>query len=175
MSLTSIDSGRADGAAAGGDRAPQLRAGGYAAWKPAMDVYLQRHGAAGVHKETLTEEGWSYDCSEVAAWNTDTLSAARKHMRAAATNAASGGSGGSLTQEPAAALTAEVKADRLTLTANVERSHKAFGSIYSALTEDLRLQVAHLPQGWAYGLWMWLERKYQSTEADSVGVLLCRD
>ena len=139
-----------------------------------MDVYLQRHGAAGVHKETLTEEGWSYDCSEVAAWNTDTLSAARERMRAAATNAASGGSGGSLKQEPAAALTAEVKADRLTLTANVERSHKAFGSIYSALTEDLHLQVAHLPQGWAYGLWMWLERKYQSTEADSVGVLLTR-
>lgn len=54
------------------------------------------------------------------------------------------------------------------------RTRKAFGSIYSALSEDLRQQVAHLPQGWAYGLWIWLERKYQSTEPDNVGVLLTR-
>jgi broad specificity phosphatase PhoE len=56
----------------------------------------------------------------------------------------------------------------------VERSRQAFGRIYSALPEDLRLQVAHLPQEWAFGLWQWLERKFQSTEADHVGLLLRR-
>ena len=68
--------------------------------------------------------------------------------------------------------TAEEKDARRVLAAHVERSTKAYGSIFSTLSEDLRLQLAHLPQGWAYGLWMWLERKFQSTEADSVGVLL---
>jgi hypothetical protein len=95
------------------------------------------------------------------------LAAARARARAA--SAAS-----SVKLAPAVVLTAEEKADRLIVTAHVERSHRAFGSLYSALSEDLRLQVAHLPQGWAYGLWMWLERKFQSTEADSVGVLLTR-
>jgi hypothetical protein len=162
-----MDSGRADGAAAGGDRAPQLRAGGYAAWKPAMDVYLQRHGASNVHKEPLTEDEWQQDCSDVATWSSESLAAARARARAA--SAAS-----SVKLAPAVVLTEEEKADRLIVTAHVERSHRAFGSLYSALSEDLRLQVAHLPQGWAYGLWMWLERKFQSTEADSVGVLLTR-
>jgi len=46
---------KGDNGSAGSERAPQLRAGGYAAWKPAMDVYLQRHGAAGVHKVTLSQ------------------------------------------------------------------------------------------------------------------------
>jgi hypothetical protein len=159
-----MDSGRADAVAAGGDRAPQLRAGGYAVWKPAMDVYLQRHGAANVHKEPLTESEWKQDCSDVAAWSSEALAAARARARAAS----------SVKSAPTTVLTAEDKADRLLVTAHVERSHKAFGSIYSALSEDMRLQVAHLPQGWAYGLWMWLERKFQSTEADSVGVLLTR-
>ena len=80
MSLNSNDGG---GAAGSGDRAPQLRAGGYAAWKPAMDVYLQRHGAANVHKEPLTEDEWREDCSDVAAWSTQTLAAARARARAA--------------------------------------------------------------------------------------------
>jgi len=170
MSLNSNDS---VGAAGSGDRAPQLRAGGYAAWKPAMDVYLQRHGATNVHKEPLTEDEWRADCSDVAAWNTQTLAAARARARAAAI-------GGSIVKLqgasalPAPVLTADEKADRQTVIAHVERSHKAFGSIYSSLPEDLRLQVAHISQGWAYGLWMWLERKFQSTEADSVGVLLTR-
>lgn len=52
--------GTAGGAeAAGGERAPQLRAGGYAAWKPNMDVYLQRHGAAGVHTREMTADKWA--------------------------------------------------------------------------------------------------------------------
>jgi hypothetical protein len=60
MSLTNMVGGARTGGvgAAGGsghgsgsERAPLLRASGaaYAAWKPAMDVFLQRHGAACVH------------------------------------------------------------------------------------------------------------------------------
>ena len=172
MSLSSNDHGRITGApagaaegAAGSERAPALRGpGGYAAWRPTMDVYLQRHGAAGVHKEPLTEAEWLADCSDVAAWSQQSLVAARALARGAPAKE----------EAKEEALTAETKAARVLLAANVERSHKAFGTLFSALTEDLRLQVAHLPQGWAFGLWTWLERKYQSTEPDSVGVLLTR-
>ena len=68
--------GNNDGSVAGGERAPLLRgAGGYPAWKPAMNVYLQRHGAAGVHTEPLSEVEWLQDCSDVAAWGQQTLAA----------------------------------------------------------------------------------------------------
>jgi len=86
MSLNSQDgyrggrvggAGATDGAA--GERAPPLRAGGYAAWKPSMDVHLQRHGAFGVHKEPLTQEEWLADCSDVAAWAKQALAAAAVH------------------------------------------------------------------------------------------------
>ena len=35
-----------------------------------------------------------------------------------------------------------------------------------------RAQVAHLSQGWAFGLWDWLEKKFQNTEEDSVNDLI---
>lgn len=167
-----------DGAAASSDRAPPLRAGGYAAWKPSMNVYLQRHGAADVHTEPQSQEEWLRDSSSVAAWNKQTLAAARIAALGAGPGAASGdgsaqggAASGLAKEEP---LSAEAKAGRALVAAHVERSRQAYGRIYSALQEDLRLQVAHLPQGWAYGLWQWLERKFQSTEADHVGLLLRR-
>ena len=164
-----VSSGAADALAAGSERAPLLRAGGYAAWKPTMDVYLQRHGAAGVHKELLTQEEWLEDSSDVASWGKQSLAAARAAARGG--DAAQASASSAKAEEPPSA---EAKAARLLVTANVDRSFKAYGSLFSALSEDLRLQVAHMPQGWAYGLWMWLERKFQSTEADSVGMLLTR-
>ena len=38
-------------------RRPKLRAGGYAAWKPDMDVYLERIGADGVHTARMSAGG----------------------------------------------------------------------------------------------------------------------
>jgi broad specificity phosphatase PhoE len=131
-----------------------------------MDVFLNRHGATGVHTEPLSEEDWLQDSGDVAKWAKQALTAARALARYGGDAAAS------VAKEEA--LSAETKAARALVAANVERSVKAFGSIYSALPDELRLQVAHLPQGWAYGLWQWLERKFQSTEADNVGVLLRR-
>lgn len=170
MSASNMDRGGRTGigegaAASGSERAPQLRASSaaYAAWKPAMDVFLQRHGASGVHTEPLSEREWNEDYGDVTKWAKQALAAARALAR---------NGDGALKEE--AALSPETKAARALVAANVERSMKAFGSIYSALPEELRLQVAHLPQGWAYGLWQWLERKFQSTEADNVGVLLKR-
>ena len=65
-----------------------------------------------------------------------------------------------------------MKAARKLISATVERSRRVYGVIYGALPEELRLQVADLPAGWAYGLWKWLQDKFQSTEEDSVNTLL---
>ena len=47
-----------------------------------------------------------------------------------------------------------------------------YAVIYDALYAELRPQVAHIPAGYAYGLWVWLERKFQSTEIDNIAMLL---
>lgn len=53
----------------------------------------------------------------------------------------------------------------------IARSRKAFGYLHAAIPDDLRLQVKAIPQGYAYGLWSFLEQKFMSTEQDSVLML----
>lgn len=158
-------------------QAPRLQDGGmgYAAWQANMDVFLQRAGAEGIHRKPLTEAAWLDMTRRVEEWSADALSAALELVVGGA--ASSSSSSGADTSGFAAAstpLTAEVKEARRLVSATVERSRKVFGTLYSALPEELRAQVAHLAQGWAYGLWHWLETKFQSTEQDSVGELLAQ-
>ena len=186
MSLNALDRVSASGAAAsdsatGEARAPVLRSGAlYAGFKANMHVYLQKHDAQNVHTTPLTEEEYRLDEEEVAAWNMQALSTARAALRARRAEKkenefAAAGDG---KVEPSAAsavhavVSAEEKAERAVLAAHVARSQKAYGTIFNALPEDMRLLVRHIAQGWAYGLWMWLERKFQSTEADNVSNLI---
>ena len=60
---------------------------------------------------------------------------------------------------------------RRSATDGVNRMKKAYTMIHSALRDELRRLVNHIPQGDAYGLWMWLEKKFQNTESDNVGRL----
>jgi hypothetical protein len=53
----------------------------------------------------------------------------------------------------------------------VTRTKKAFACLYQALSDELHRLVACVPQGYAYGLWSRLERKYHSTGQDNVGDL----
>ncbi len=79
MSLNSEAHGAAGagaGALAGQAQGPRLRSGGYAAWKVEMDVFLERHGAAGVHHSALTEEDWLTRSSRVQQWGDEALAAA---------------------------------------------------------------------------------------------------
>jgi hypothetical protein len=43
--------------------------------------------------------------------------------------------------------------------------------LYAALSEELRQLVEHVPQGDAFGLWSWMERRFQNTEQDNIGDL----
>ena len=60
MSLNSEEHKGADGASTGGahrgEQGPRLHPGGYATWRPKMEVHLDRTGADGVHTEPMTAE-----------------------------------------------------------------------------------------------------------------------
>jgi hypothetical protein len=50
----------------------------------------------------------------------------------------------------------------------IKTIRKAFGYLYAALPADLRPLVAEVPQGYAYGIWSFLEEKFRNTEQDSI-------
>jgi hypothetical protein len=164
--------------------APRLRsaAGSYAAWQPDMDVHLARIGADGVHKRAITEEQWRKMEQQVQAWHDESLEQALVSFGiisgtptgpAAASVAASSGAAAALAAAPGQ-LTADQKEMRRLVSALVERSRRVFGVIWAALPEELRSQAAHIPQGCASLLWLWLERKFQNTENDSVWELFAQ-
>ena len=64
--------------------------------------------------------------------------------------------------------TAQKKAAKQRVADLIGRSRKVF---YSALPVDLRPLVADVPQGYAYGIWSFLEKKFRNTEQDSVMAL----
>ena len=151
-------------------KGPRLRSGGYAAWKVEMDVFLERHGAAGVHHSALTEADWLTRAARVQQWGDEALAAALA-LELSEDGTLSGATGSSSTVQVPQALSAERKAARELITEQVKRSRRVYGVLYSALPEDLRAQAAHIKQGFAYGLWHWLEQKFQGTEQDRVGEL----
>ena len=125
----------------------------------------------------MSTDDWGALDAKVHGWSRETLAAALAAAGlGAAAQATAGGEAASSTKgstvTKAAALSEDEKAMRKALTAHVQLSHRVYGVIYAALPDDVRLLVEHLPQGWAFGLWEWLEKRYQSTEQDNVGALL---
>lgn len=162
------------GAAGAGQtaQAPRLRstAGSYAAWKPDMEVYLERIGADGVHKRPMTDDHWRKMTLQVQSWNDEALALA---LAAIGVGDAPSNSSSNEQQLPHS-LTADQKEMRRLVSALVERSRRTFGVIWASLPEELRAQAAHVPQGSAPALWQWLQQKFQNTEQDSVGELLAQ-
>jgi hypothetical protein len=81
--------------------------------------------------------------------------------------------GGSSAKVKTESLTAEQKVARQRATDMVVRSRRAYGLLLAAITDDLRALVAgaKVAPGYAYGLWHYLEERYQNTEQDSIGDL----
>jgi transposase InsO family protein len=188
MSLNSDHKGTA--AAAGLQQlAPRLQSGGvgFAAWQTNMDVFLQRAGAEGIHRTPMQEQEWLRIAKLVEQWSADELrnalalvlagahadSAANGESPSSSAGSGSVSTGGATsTLTSPAALDEEQKQARKLVCALVDRSRRVYGVLFSALPEELRPQVEHIAQGWAYGLWQWLQSKFQSTEEDAVGALL---
>lgn len=160
------DKGAASAGAAAGTQAPKLRAGGYAAWKPDMEVYLARIGAEGVHKRQMDKEHWLKLVQQVTLWQEEALAEALADVGIGSGSSVSG-------TKP----TERELATRRTIRLLVEQSTKAYGAIWSALPEELRAQASkggEVPPNFAFGLATWLEHKFQSTETDSIGELLAQ-
>jgi hypothetical protein len=151
-------------------KAPQLAsasgAGGgmpHALWRPQMQTFLMQHG--------IEERDYA---SEISRWRE--IDAAVQQAAKAAEDegiALMLGEAASVKSEPEnkSKEAAAEKAVKQRVTDLIGRSRKAFGFLYSALPADLRPLVADVPQGYAYGIWSFLEKKFRSTEQDSVMAL----
>ena len=167
-SLETATSGVAGGPSTHGPRLTGTSVG-YAAWKPNMNVYLLRNGAEGIHTKVMTADRWSSMNTQAESWATDELDAA---MTLLSTSIGSSSSSSTTTANESTKVSETVKAARKVVTQTVERSRKVYGIIYASLPVELRAQVAHIEQGFAHGLWVWLETKFQSTEEDHASDLL---
>ena len=182
MSLSTFgdDKGGNGGASAAHAQAPKLRgAAHYAEWRRDMDVYLERCGVKGVHTRKITPTDWKRYIESVQQWEDEKLEEAlklfglgdfdevveaKKDKDESSSSSVASGSTSAATR----------KADmRKTVTAMVNTSKNVYALLFAALPEELRNQAGtSVPRGLAYGLWHWLENKFQSTEQDSVGALL---
>ena len=121
---------------AAGGHGPLLRASNYAAWAPSMDVFLQRNGAEGVHKKVMSKHEFDRMEAKVMEWADEALAAALALVETSTT-----GTDPSITtlgSSPVLMLSAEMKDARKLLTAQLERSRKVFGHIWSSLPDELR-------------------------------------
>ncbi len=152
MSLNSDEIKGVTGAHGSAQLGPRLQASGvgYSTWRPHMDVFLQRSGADGIHRKVMTEEMYMDLSGRVESWQDDALTAA---MAMVIGNSSSSSSSSSATPtvkvDP---LNNDIKESRRIVTLTVEKSRRVFGILYSALPDELRPQVEHIAQGWAYGL-----------------------
>ena len=168
MSLVSASVGGGAAGQGAGVAAPRFVVGGYAEWKPAMVAYAMRMRVSDALSSEIPE--WDRLVERVREWErekrTSTIAAAlgAGQVPVPRGNAAAGGA----PEEGRAAAMAVREAAREI----VYNSERLYAVIYDALYAELRPQVAHIPAGYAYGLWVWLERKFQSTEIDNIAMLL---
>jgi len=175
----------------GGERMPSLLSGsGYAVWRPKAEVFLGLKGLKEALLDFVTEKQWLKVTQRAAEWAAADKAALMSALfgadfeeeekdddgQSSISESASSSETASmahtarpLTKAPLKEKEAEM---RKQATAMIKRSEMAYGHIFGALPNDVALMVKVIPQGWARGLWMWLERKFQSTESDNVNALL---
>ena len=156
--------------------APKLISGAlYSQWKPDIEVWLERNGAQGVHSQAMTSAEWRECVAKVEqvkeAARRAALSLVLGRALSSAPSAHTTTSSTSSSATPSKVSDEQHDAMKI-VKELVERSTRVFGVIYAALPDELRRQTESIPRGFAYGLWHWLELKFQSTEQDSVGILL---
>lgn len=172
-------------AAAGGQAVPKLRPGGvnYTSWREEMEVSLFRQNTGGVHTLAMSAASFRELLSNTRQWAAEgrLQALAKLGIKAsvpvvAPTSAATAAAGSSASSSSATNTAAQPTDDEKKIMVTlVEQSQRAYSILFMALPDELRTQVSKIgdvPQGFAHGLWMWLERKFQSTEKDSVGELL---
>ena len=139
---------------------PRLVPSGYAAWRPVMENVLMRAGVAPRdYKEQNAD--WAALVAAVDRWTTADEEASIAYALGRV----------SVSSSSTAGPTAAEKEARRGATEAVARAKRAYALLYQALSDELRRLVASVALGDAYGLWSWLEKRFQSTEQDNVGDL----
>ena len=139
----------------------------HALWRPQMQTFLMRQGIEDRdYSEPFPE--WKAVVDAINADEKAEEQAAIAEMLGRSSAAAA-----STTTLAAAnnAKTAEQVKRKQRVVDAVARVRKAYAILYAALPADLRTLVADVPQGYAYGVWSFLEKKFRSTEQDSVMAL----
>lgn len=147
-------------------KAPQLASASgtgagapHALWRPQMQTFLMRHG--------IEERDY---VREIVQWRA-LAAAVQANAEAEEQDAIDLILGAALAPVKREAQTpAEVQAKQR-VTDLISRSRKAYGYLYAALPVDLRPLIADVPQGYAFGIWSFLEKKFRNTEQDSVMAL----
>jgi hypothetical protein len=134
----------------------------YSLWRPQMQTFLMR---AGIEKRDYEEkiEKWEQLCKAV---ETDARAEEEDDLQLLL----GGGGGGDSSVKKEPIDEARVKAKKR-VAERVSRTRKAYGYLHAALPADLRQLVAGVPQGYAFGVWSFLEKKFRNTEQDSVMAL----
>ena len=123
---------------------PLLVASRYAEWRPRMETTLMRAGIA-VRDYKVENPDWAARGGrrDVGAADEDAIAYALGRKSASA-----GTAGPSPSEKEA----------RRAATEAVARGKRTYTMLYQTLPDELRLLVAHVPQGNAFGLWSWLEK-----------------
>lgn len=162
---------------AGGVKLPKLTSGSsFAAWQQDMGVFLAQNGCDSVHLMKMSVADWIKLESTARKWQVDQVADSLAALGITAGDNASASAGSPVKVDPdAPAMEAKQTAHRAIVRKLVQQSTWAYSALYSALEAPLRTQVSQggdVPANFAYGLWMWLDNKFQSTEMDSVYLLL---
>ena len=162
-------------------QAPKLRGSAhYAAWRRDMGVWLERYAAGGVHLRVIDASKWKQYVALVEKWAAEDLDEAMSffddEILSAAGTSGKQLSGGSIATSTVSGESpediAKAKA-RKGIVQMVQNSTRVYGVLFASLPEDLRSQAGSIvPSGFAYGLWKWLESKFQSVEQANVSELL---
>lgn len=148
----------------------------YALWRPQMRTFLMRQGvkesdyAVEIAQWTTlvqrVEDGERADERNAIALLLGALDPSDK----AASSSSSAAKVKKESLAPSADDEPETAAAKL-VSSLIARSRKAFGFLYAALPIELGQLVADVPQGYAFGIWSFLEKRYRNTEQDSVATL----
>lgn len=163
MSLISEDNKGANGSGGGaGSHAPRLLAGGYSAWKPMTIAFLTSKGIEN-GDYAVTNARWQQLKTAADTWTAE--EARMTEDRVLGLSQATG------SDNKPVLLDAQVEADRKVIRAKLDRMNRAFYYLLYAMSDDLRTLVRSVPQGYAFGLWDFLEKRFQNTEIDNVADL----
>lgn len=139
----------------------------HSVWRPQMQTFLMRQG--------IEERDYSEPFPEwkavVDAINADEKAEEQAAIAEMLGRSSAAAAGSTTLAATSSTKTAEQTKRKQRVINAVARVRKAYAFLYAALPTDLRTLVADVPQGYAYGVWSFLEKKFRNTEQDNVMAL----